>query len=518
MGDLTSLLVSFIIVFAFIGIATLLLRRGAMSSETTRKVVHIGVSHWWLLFAFAIGSPWVGLAGAASFIAINYLSYRFRLFRAMENPDHRRNLGTVYFPVSLFMLILFTMGGLMSRLEAGVGILVLGWGDGMAAILGMRYGNRFIAPPQKIFGQTKSIAGTVAMVLFSSGAAAGMTLLMQPDIGLWQLILRAGATGLFAAMVELVTPFGLDNIAIPLLTALFYRFVATGPLAGPFAAAAAFNAIIAAGAFRTGAVSASGATVGAALGTAILVAGGFPAYSLLVGFFLSSTALGRMFKSRRPSSGIEKRGSRRDGVQVIANCGMGALASVLYAITGAPYWLAAFAASFASANADTWASEIGVLYRTPPISLRTGKPVPAGASGGVSPLGFLASALGAAFIGALFAIAYGTAPASLAGLAGVAGAAGAARAASAGDIGAIALVAAIGGFAGAFIDSLLGATLQAQYSCARTGRYTERTHSDGLPNLLVRGIRWIDNDLVNFAATAAASLASAYIYLLVASP
>lgn len=501
MGDLTGLFLSFLIVFAFIGLATLLLRKGAMSVTVTRKVVHIGVSHWWLFFAYAIDSPWVGLAGASSFVAINYISYRFRLFKAMEDPNPRRNLGTVYFPISLLVLIIFSMVGLMSRVEAGVGILVLGWGDGMAALIGSRYGARFGAKPVKIFGQTKSVAGTVAMILFSSGAAAGMTLLIQPDIGVWQLILRAGATGLFAALVELVTPFGVDNLSIPILTALFYRFVASGPLAGPFAAAAAFNAIIAAGAFRTKSVSASGAVVGAVLGTAILVAGGFPAYSLLAGFFLSSTVIGRMFKSRRAPSMIEKRGSRRDGIQVIANCGMGAIASVLYAITGAPYWLAAFAASFASANADTWASEIGVLYRKLPVSLLTGKPVPAGASGGVSPLGFFASALGSAFIGALFAVAYRTVPAH-----------------AAPDILAIALVAAAGGFAGAFLDSVLGATLQAQYTCAKTGRYTERTHSEGLPNPLVRGVRWVDNDVVNFTATAAASLVSALVYLLVAAP
>jgi len=31
-----------------------------------------------------------------------------------------------------------------------------------------------------------------------------------------------GLTALFAAAVELITPFGLDNLTVPLLTVLFY--------------------------------------------------------------------------------------------------------------------------------------------------------------------------------------------------------------------------------------------------------------------------------------------------------
>jgi uncharacterized membrane protein len=73
-----------------------------------------------------------------------------------------------------------------------------------------------------------------------------------------------------------------------------------------------------------------------------------------------------------------------------------------------------------------------------------------------------------------------------------------------------------GGFLGSVIDSLLGATLQAQYRCAVTGRTTERPESQGVRNLLIRGLSWMTNDMVNFLAILFASLTSGTVYALLA--
>lgn len=494
MNNLVGLLLSYALIFGFIGVATLLLKKGVLQPYATRKVVHIGVAHWWLLYMAFMDSPWIGLIGPVTFIVINALSFKLKLFKAMEDPEPSRNLGTIYFPVALLGLIALSSFGFMERWQAGVGAMVLGWGDGLAAIVGKRWGKT----PILIFGQTKTIPGTLAMILGAAGATAAMSLAFDPGLDVWSLILRAGSVGFFAALVELCTPRGLDNLTIPILTALFFRSVAMTPLAGPFAAAAAFNAIIAYSAYRKRALDASGSAVGAAVGTAILVAGGFPAYALLVGFFLSSTAVGKLFPGLRRHDRVEEKGDRRDALQVLANSGAGAIAAVLYAATKNPIWLVAFATSFAEANADTWASEIGVLYKKLPRSILSGKELPAGASGGVSPLGFFASALGAAFIGLLFAAAYGTSqPPRL-------------------SWGIVAFIAAGGGFAGAIIDSVLGAAVQAQYSCVVTGRYTERPVTDGKPNVLVKGFRWVTNDAVNFMSTLSATIIATILYAVIA--
>ncbi|MDA8412015.1 MAG: DUF92 domain-containing protein [Treponema sp.] len=490
MTDLVHLAETFVFIFAFIGLATLLLRLRILGPAMTRKVVHIGVAHWWLLYMAFIVSPIAGMAGALVFVVVNSLSYRLQVFRATEDPSPGRNLGTIWFPISLSVLIGLEMLGLVTRWQAGVGVLVMGWGDGMAAVVGQAFSKR----PVIVFGSKKSAVGTSAFVAFSFVATAIMTGIFVPGLSAWDIALRAGSTAMFAAWVELATPFGVDNLSVPILTTLFYVFIASGPLAGPFAAALALNAVVGIGAWKKEAVDASGAVVGAAVGTVILTAAGIAAYGLLAGFFVSSTALGRIAGKRRGPSQVEEKGSRRDAFQVLANAGAAATASVLYGLTGDSLWLAAFATSFAAANADTWASELGVLYRKLPRSILTGKEVPAGASGGVTPLGFLASALGAAFIGLLFAASY----ASLAD----------ARI----EWGLIALIASLGGFAGSVIDSLLGAAFQAQYRCVVTGLYTERPSTDGKPNMLTRGMAWFTNDVVNFASTAAVTIVAAGVY------
>lgn len=490
MSDLLGLLVSFGFISAVLGLASILLKGGLLSPATARKLVHIGVSHWWLLYLAFIRSPWVGLIGSASFVLINWFSRRRHLFKALEDGSPAKNLGTIWFPVSLFLLILLSSLGPLTRWEAGLGALIMGWGDGMAALVGQRFGRRAF----RIFGQAKSLAGTLALFSFSALVTAILIRVFDPGLGVGDLLLRAVAMGFFSVLVELATPWGLDNLSLPLLTALFYHFLAMADWAGAFVLATAFNGLVAWGAYRKRSVDESGAVLGAALGSAILVAGGIPAFSLLAGFFLSSTALERLCGHPGPSAGIEQKGSRRDGLQVLANCGAGALASILYASTGDLAWLAALAASFASANADTWASEIGGLHKRGPRSILTLRPVPAGASGGVSALGFLGSALGAAFIGLVFALAYGP------------------------TLGRdpkywpLVLTAACGGTLGALLDSLLGAGLQAKYSSAKTGAYTERARTEGQGNVLVQGFAWMTNDGVNLVSTSLLGLGAAWLF------
>jgi uncharacterized membrane protein len=139
----------------------------------------------------------------------------------------------------------------------------------------------------------------------------------------------------------------------------------------------------------------------------------------------------------------------------------------------------------AAATADTWATEIGLLAPGSPRLITTLRPALPGQSGAISLPGSLAALAAGGCIG--LAAALGTRPAP------------ARSPASPGTRELLLLSGAIGGLAGAAMDSLLGATLQARYLCPRCARPTElQVHTCGAPAELQGGLPWLTNDGVNF--------------------
>ncbi len=236
-------------------------------------------------------------------------------------------------------------------------------------------------------------------------------------------------------------------------------------------------------AWRAAALSPSGGWAAWGVGTVIFGLGGWRWALLLLAFFLSSSALTRLFQRRKQTLEEKfEKGGRRDAAQVLANGGLAALLAVLYAFWPQAAWIwAAGAASLAAVNADTWATELGVLNPSPPRLITNGRVVERGTSGGVSFYGLLAASAGASGIGLLAAA---LSPQPL----------------LPGEVAPYALRISLAGFVGALVDSLFGATLQAVYHCPRCAKETEKhpLHTCGAPTVLQRGWRWLNNDVVNF--------------------
>ena len=225
---------------------------------------------------------------------------------------------------------------------------------------------------------------------------------------------------------------------------------------------------------RVGALTRSGVLAAWGIGAVVFGIGGWSGAAALLTFFGTSTALSRWRRGVKETLGYEK-GGRRDAGQVLANGGVAALCLLLP--QALPLGMARahllFLSALAAANADTWATEIGSALGGRPYDLRTGKPAAPGTSGAVSLPGTLASLAGAALLG-LFA------PGVFAGA------------------GAGWMVVTAAGVEGAFFDSLIGATLQAQWrDPLRPALLTE--HPQAEPP--VRGRRGITNDLVNVLCT-----------------
>ncbi|SDX19095.1 TIGR00297 family protein [Paenibacillus sp. CF384] len=251
---------------------------------------------------------------------------------------------------------------------------------------------------------------------------------------------------------------------------------------------------IALAAYRLRSLSGSGAVSAAVMGTGYVALGGPLWFGALLAFFLSSSLWSkwkRRHSAKQAAEAKYAKSGRRDAAQVWANGGLGLLLCAGHAIWPAAAWVYAFVGVMAAVNADTWATEIGALSRRAPRALLSGRRVAPGTSGGVTPLGSFAALAGAAFIGAAAALLHAAPPAP----AGV-------------TPGALLAAAACAGTAGAFADSLLGATVQVMYRCRICGSETERAEHCGSSDAVqrIRGFARMTNDAVNFASSALAGL------------
>ena len=197
-ANILGLALSYAGIFALIALAGGLLRAGAVRPAASRKIVHIGVSHWWLLMMATMDRLWVAALGPVTFIIINWLSLKLRLFKAMEDPEPGKNYGTIYFPISLLVLVSASYAGLMPLWVGGVGILIMGWGDGLAALVGERFGS----VNARIFGSMKSVVGAAAMFAASFIVTLAMGLWFDPAAGFLTLALRAAATAALRVSIE----------------------------------------------------------------------------------------------------------------------------------------------------------------------------------------------------------------------------------------------------------------------------------------------------------------------------
>jgi uncharacterized membrane protein len=232
-----------------------------------------------------------------------------------------------------------------------------------------------------------------------------------------------------------------------------------------------FGALIGIIAWRAQALSPSGAAAATLTGGLIFGLGGIPWAVLLLTFFISSSAISRLFATRKADLSEKfSKGSQRDWGQVMANGGLGATLAI----------------------ADTWATELGVFSPTRPKLITSGQPVERGASGGITLWGYVAALAGALLLGSFATIFNQNANPMI-----------------------TLTVAGLAGLAGSTVDSFLGATIQSIYYCPNCKKETERhpLHSCGTETRQIRGWSWLNNDWVNFAGSLTGALTAMVLWL-----
>lgn len=192
-------------------------RLTAVGAELTRKVVHIGSGHV-ILIAWLLNIPaWVGIGASAIAGVIAILSYFLPILPSI-NSVGRNSLGTFFYAISMGILVA-CFWTINAPQYAAIGILVMAWGDGLAAIIGQRFGKH----PYQFFGSRKSWEGSATMAAVSFIVTLLILLLVQGNS--WQTWCVSLLVALVATGLEAFSKLGIDNLTVPLGSAAFCFFL-----------------------------------------------------------------------------------------------------------------------------------------------------------------------------------------------------------------------------------------------------------------------------------------------------
>jgi phytol kinase len=210
--SLSSLGIQITIVAVWLGVvgiaAESIHRFTSAEPELVRKVVHIGVGNvivlaWWLNIP-----QWLGVSASILFSAIALLSYRLPILPVI-NTVGRKSLGTFFYAISFAVLIGWFWSIGMPQ-YAALGILIMTWGDGMAALVGKRFGQRLY----KLWGMQKSWEGSLTMAAVSY--VVSLVILWNVQGAMWQTLLVPVGIAIAATVLEAFSKLGVDNLTVPL--------------------------------------------------------------------------------------------------------------------------------------------------------------------------------------------------------------------------------------------------------------------------------------------------------------
>lgn len=186
-------------------------RRYGLHSELSRKLIHVAVGSFVAFWPFLISWQQIRLLSLA-FLLVVGVSKHFKLFRALHSVT-RPTWGELYFALAVGLTTYLSH----DKWIYAVSLLQMSLADGLAAVVGVRYGK---GNDYRLWGQRKSLAGSAAFLSVSYILLLGYGLFVQP-LG-WPLCLGIAAA---ATVLENFALRGLDNLAVPLFVAAMLRLV-----------------------------------------------------------------------------------------------------------------------------------------------------------------------------------------------------------------------------------------------------------------------------------------------------
>lgn len=215
MSDPVAFLLSAGYVAGLLVAAEALRRREWLGRRPLRALVHAGVAAWMVPTAVMFESRWWAALLPLLFCLINLYCRRTGRLRAFSEPGEG-TLGIVFHPLAIAVVVLLFWAP-EERAVAVASVLVMGWADPLAALLG----GAVRSPSFRPLGERKSVAGSAAMFAAALAILKGVSAATGHPLG-WPAALGVAAV---ATAAELFSARGSDNLSVTWAVAATLRLL-----------------------------------------------------------------------------------------------------------------------------------------------------------------------------------------------------------------------------------------------------------------------------------------------------
>ena len=448
-------------------ISELTYRLNLKSNTFNRKIIHFLIGSSASITPYIFNKSFFPIMLALIFLLINYISIKNNKLRSLK-IDGIDSYGTIYFPISYILLTTF-FWNFPSHIT--ISMLILAISDPVASLLGKKinYNKSF-----NLYGDHKTYIGSSAMFI-SSFLISLISTSYLFNWGFQFCFIASIFIGLSSTISESISHKGSDNLSIPIITFLFiemFCFIYSQNSINEFIIITLLIIFTLYIVYQKEHLSISGFIGASLMATLVIGYRGFNILLILMVFFISSSILSHM-----KNKNIQSKKSRRTINQVYANGGIALLIFLVSHFFNNDIMPVLILSSVASANADTWGTELGKLSLTQPIDIISRKEIKIGSSGGITIIGTIGSLMGSILIGGLGYFF---------------------------DLELSVIIAIIlAGFSASIIDSIIGSTYQARFICPKNSNISEKKK---LNHYLYTGYKNINNNMVNLICTSTAPI------------
>ena len=203
---------------------------GTLSSDLTRKVIHIAAGSYIWIWLFIDTTDILSAMANIIVPLLFFVTFLFKGYKATPDDKDVKTMTRTGDPRELlkgplyFTIVMVVAGTLFLNTWVGVFMMaVVGWGDGIAPYIGKKYGGK----TYKTLGSEKTFTGSISVFVFSVAGCLvfygllgiigglGGPLLPDPGIDIVQMLIVIIVLGLAAMIVEAFSPSDIDNLLLP---------------------------------------------------------------------------------------------------------------------------------------------------------------------------------------------------------------------------------------------------------------------------------------------------------------